>query len=203
MEAAFDGESVTAYFVGSYALGGDYSLSASVNNFGCDGVLDIFKNITGGSLKLPDINVEIGSATLVIASGTGLTITVSDLIVSSFSAVDATLHISDNGVIVQGNLTDNSSISLGEVDVTNAFIRINFAKSASSGKTTDVIFGGHVRFQGIIIDAAVHLYPSSDGTGRIEWTIFGAMSSSGDLSLSDLVHDLKVCSIDLLALRWS
>lgn len=195
VEAAFDSGSTTAYFLGSYAPGGNYSLSATVNNFGCQGVLDVFKHLTGNSLELPQVDIDIGSATLFIASGAGLTITLSDLTVSSFSAPDATVHISDSGVTVQGSLSNDSGISLGEVSLTKAFIRVTFSKSVS-GKTTDVIFGGEIQFQGITIDAFVHLYPSAD-KGRIEWTVFGSMSASGDLSLSSLVPDLKVCSIHL------
>jgi hypothetical protein len=190
VEAAFDGDSVTAYFLGSYSPGGQHHLSASVANFGCSGVLDIFKHLTGETLQLPDIDVYIGSATLDIASGAGLTITLQDLAVSSFSAMDATLVIQDTGVTVQGNL-DQGSVSLGDISLTKAYVRVSFTKSVS-GRSTDAIFGGEIQFQGITIDAMVHLYPSPGGEKGIEWTVFGAMSSSGDLSLSSLVPELKV-----------
>jgi hypothetical protein len=201
VEAAFDGDFMTAYFTGSYTPGGQYFLSADVENFGCKGVLDVFKHLTGGSLELPNIDVVVAAATLQIASGAGLTITLSGLEVSSFSAAEATLHISDAGVVVQGNLADGSSVSLGEVDLTKAYIQISFAKSAS-GKTTNVIFGGEVQFQGSTIDAAVHLYPSSGEQKGIEWTVVGVMSSSGDLSLSYLVPELKVYHYYLLFQCW-
>jgi hypothetical protein len=180
---------VTAFFVGSYVPGGVYSLAAGVNNFGSAGVLDIFKHLTGGSLDLPKVDIAIGSATFEITSAPSLTITVSGLTVSSFTALDTTLQISDTGAMIKGQL--DSSVSLGDISVTKPFIQVSFGKSAS-GKTSEVALGGEVQFEGITIDAAVHLYQSADGSKKIEWTIIGAMSSSGDLSISSLVSELKV-----------
>ncbi|KAG9096176.1 hypothetical protein FRC06_008959, partial [Ceratobasidium sp. 370] len=82
--------SASALISGKYSAGGNYSISAYVQDLRCEGVADLFRHYTGEELSLPShVDVTIGSATIEIAKGTGLSIT--DLMFIAASKDDPTL----------------------------------------------------------------------------------------------------------------
>ena len=78
--ATFHFQTTVASFAGSYAAGGAFSLSAVFASFSLNSVLDIFLSMTGNYIALPDVDVQIESASVVVASGTGLTIQLQKLV---------------------------------------------------------------------------------------------------------------------------
>ncbi|KAJ7776553.1 hypothetical protein DFH07DRAFT_980740 [Mycena maculata] len=177
---------------GSYAAGGQFSLSAVMTHFDLFMVCDIFEALTGAELARPDIDIKFGSASLIVASGTGLTISVTDVQVNGHVAASALLSIGPNGVLIRGEVMSSGSIHLGEVELRKAYIEINLKKgSAGSG----VLLGGEIAFESFLLDALVHLYK---GTNGIEWTAIASLATSGDaLALSKLVPELSDTFLDL------
>ncbi|KAG8785050.1 hypothetical protein FRC12_018030 [Ceratobasidium sp. 428] len=174
--------SASALVSGKYTAGGDYSLSAHIQDFGCDGVVDLFRHYTGEELSLPThVDITIGSATIEIAKGKGLSITVDKLEFEGHSSTDVTIELTSKGVTVEGKtgrikLSDDPGVSL-----VSAYMKVSFEKE-DSGKSTDVALGGQVElagFQAPSISAGVHLYKDSS-TNKLEWTVYGTFTELGN-----------------------
>ena len=107
VSATFQNRFTTTVFTGSYAAGGAFSLSAVFTDFDLTSVFDIFESLTGATLAMPDIDVNIGAATVSIASGTGLTIDLQNVEIEGHTAANATLVISTTGVSIKGDITSS------------------------------------------------------------------------------------------------
>ena len=99
-----------------------FSLSAAFTDFDLTSVFDIFESLTGASLAIPDIDVKIGSASITVASGIGLTIDLKDEEIEGHTAADATLIITGTGVTIRGDVTSSDGISFGDVHLKSAFV---------------------------------------------------------------------------------
>ncbi|KAG8699852.1 hypothetical protein FRC09_006332 [Ceratobasidium sp. 395] len=174
--------SASALVSGKYTTGGHYSLSAHIQNIGCDGIVDLFRHYTGEELSLPThVNITIGSATIEIAKGKGLSITADKLEFEGHSSTDVTIELTSKGVTVEGKagrikLSDDPGVSL-----VSAYMKVSFEKE-DSGKSTDVALGGQVELAGFkapSISAGVHLYKDSS-SDKLEWTVYGTFTELGN-----------------------
>ncbi len=137
-----------ARFEGHYASKTNYSISARIEDMGCDGLLDLFHHISGDSVSLPEhCDITIGSAFILFDHANGLTITADHLAFDKYSSADATIHLSSNGVVIHG---DVSNIEFPEIDlqVVSAFIDVSLVKAGSS-RSSDVALGGIVKVKGL------------------------------------------------------
>ncbi|KAG8679098.1 hypothetical protein FRC09_019259 [Ceratobasidium sp. 395] len=182
LRAHLQAGSASALVSGKYSAGADYSLSAYVQDFGCDGVVDLFRHYTGEELSLPThVDITIGSATIEIAKGKGLSITVDKLEFEGHSSTDVTIELSSKGVTVEGK---TSSIKLSDdlgLSLVSAYMRVSFEKEGSK-KSTDVALGGQVELAGFqvpSISAGVHLYKDSS-SNKLEWTVYGTFTELGN-----------------------
>jgi hypothetical protein len=184
----------SAIFVGSYSSGGEFSLTAELDKFSLSSVNDIYQSLTGDSLAFPNVNVEIETATMSITSHGGLTVALQGVRIEGHSAVSANalLEIGPTGVLIRGDI-GGDDISFGEVDLKKAYIQVDLRKGTGG---SGVMIGGEVNFEGMTLDALVHLYKGANK--GLEWTIFASLSTSGDvLALSKLVPELKGTFLDL------
>ena len=193
VSATFQNRFTTTVFTGSYAAGGAFSLSAVFTDFDLTSVFDIFESLTGATLAMPDIDVNIGSATVSLASGTGLTIDLQNVEIEGHTAANATLVISTTGVSIKGDVTSSGSISFGEVEMKGAFVEVTLQKGAEG---SSVALGGEIEFEGLTLDVVVHLYKGKDS--KTQWTAFASLTAPGNtLAFSKLAPALKGTFLDL------
>ncbi|RPD59113.1 hypothetical protein L226DRAFT_510190 [Lentinus tigrinus ALCF2SS1-7] len=193
VSATFQNRFTAAVFTGSYAAGAAFSLSAVFTDFDLTSVFDIFESLTSTSLAMPDVDVKIGSASITVASGTGLTIDLQDVEVEGHTAADATLIISAAGVTIRGDVTSSDAITFGEVELKSAFVEVTLQKGAEG---SSVALGGEIEFEGLVLDAIVHLYKGTDN--KTQWTAYASLTAPGDtLSFSKLVPALEGSFLDL------
>ncbi|KIK65994.1 hypothetical protein GYMLUDRAFT_954339 [Collybiopsis luxurians FD-317 M1] len=192
--ATFQYKSTAAIFNGSYAAGGAFSLTAAITNFNLMNINDIFESITNGSLNFPDLDVRIGSASITVASGSGLTIALQNVRVGDHVAANALLNISPSGVVIRGDVTSNNPIVFGDVELRKAYLEITLPNKL---KGSGVLLGGEIAFESFTLDALVHLYEGRDGSG-FQWTVIASLSAAGNtLALSRLTPELKGTFLDL------
>ncbi|KAG9085708.1 hypothetical protein FRC06_003487, partial [Ceratobasidium sp. 370] len=197
-------DSASALVSGTYTVGGGYSVSAYVQNLGCEGVADIFRHYTGGELSLPNhVDVTIGSATIEISSDNGLSIVVDKLEFDNYTSANAIVSLSSKGVLVQSSV-DNITLpgELG-VNLVSAYMRVSFEK-VGSDRSTDVALGGKIELDGInlpTISAGVHLY--KEGSAKtLEWTAYGTFTDLGNTTtLGQLFPDLHETFLENFALQ--
>ncbi|PVF92098.1 hypothetical protein CPB86DRAFT_844605 [Serendipita vermifera] len=191
VSAEFAHEMTSIVLEGSYAAGGEFSLRAEVDNFDMNTVSDVFESMTHDSVNIPDIDIKIASASLSIASGTGLEIKLKDVNVAGHTSANATLAINSTNVLIRGDLTSDV-IAFGDVQVRKAYLQVKLESGKSThGKRVDTIVGGEVEFVGLTFEAAVHLYPSSDENKGTEWTVLAALTSGNDtFALSKIASEL-------------
>ena len=193
VSATFQYKMTTAIFMGSYSAGGDFSISAIINDFSIMSVFEIFESLTGTYLALPDVDITIGSASVTVASGTGLVIQLQDVQIDGHIAANASLDIGPSGVIIRGDVSSSESITFGDVELKKAFIEIDLVQGAEG---SGVMIGGEVAFEGLTFDALVHLYKGD--AGSLQWTVFASLTASNDsLALSKLVPELHGTFLDL------
>ncbi|PVF92097.1 hypothetical protein CPB86DRAFT_239611 [Serendipita vermifera] len=183
---------------GSYAAGGEYSLRAQVDNFDMNMVSDLFESMIPDFIDIPDIDVKIGSASLSIASGTGLEIKLQDVNIAGHTSANATLAINPTSILLRGDLTSDV-IEFGEVQLRKAYLQVKLDSGKSThGKRVDTIVGGEVEFAGLAFEAAVHLYPSQGEKKGTEWTVLAALTSGNDtFALSKISSELDGTPFDL------
>ncbi|KAJ7748169.1 hypothetical protein DFH07DRAFT_775793 [Mycena maculata] len=142
---------------GVYNADKTFSVSANLTNLGTSGLSDLYEHIHGSLLAVPKLSVQIGSATLTIASGSGFSVNIQDLSVEHYTGVNAEVDFSSAGAVVKANLTDNGSgentLKFEEIEIDKAYIQITFA-----AKSADVILGGELRWESFTLDAGVHIY---------------------------------------------
>ena len=197
--ATFQYKSTSAIFAGTYAAGGAFSISATVTDFTLASVFEIYESLTGEYLAPPDIDIKIGAATIVVASGSGLAIALQDVQIEGYAAANALLTIGPKGVGIRGDVTSSGSLTFGEVELKKAFIQIDLVKGAEG---SGVAVGGSVAFQGLTFDALAHLYKGTGGA--TQWTVLAAVTTGTNaLAISKLVPELKGTSSTSLSHRSS
>ncbi|KAJ7706629.1 hypothetical protein B0H16DRAFT_1901589 [Mycena metata] len=142
---------------GVYNADKTLSVSANFANLGTSGLSDLYEHIHGSPLATPKLSVQIGSATLTIASGSGFSLTIQDLSVEHYTGVNAEVDFSSIGAVAKANLTDNGSgentLQFNEIEIDKAYIQITFGS-----KSVDIILGGELRWESFTLDAGVHIY---------------------------------------------
>ncbi|KAH9934541.1 uncharacterized protein BXZ73DRAFT_100731 [Epithele typhae] len=193
VSAVFQYGVTTAVFNGSYAAGGHFSLSATVSNFDIITISDIFESLTGESLDLPDIDFKVGSATVTVASGTGLLIALTDVEIEGHVSANAVLSINSRGAMIRGDITSTDGISFGEVELKKAYIEIDLRKGMED---SGVMLGGEISIASLTIDALVHLYRGADKS--MQWTAFASLTTDTQiLAISKVVPALRDTFLDL------
>ncbi|KAG8734262.1 hypothetical protein FRC10_011809 [Ceratobasidium sp. 414] len=174
--------SASALVSGKYSAGGDYSISAYVRDLGCGGVADFFCHYTGEELSPPShVDVTIGSATIEIARGKGLSITVDKLEFDSYASTKATISLSSKGVLVEAEVDRIKLPGDFGISLVPAYMKVSFEKEGS-GQSTDVALGGQVELDGFTapdIPAGVHLYKTASSK-NLEWTVYGRFTKLGN-----------------------
>lgn len=201
VSAFFVYKDVHASFTGSFSPGNsDFELSASVSDFNLKKVAALFEWISNEDVPLPDVEVTIGTATIVVGNTRGLQITLSKVAIDKYTALDADLEITSHKFRIKGDLT-SSVIEFGDVQVKRAFLQLEFETSEKI-RSTDVIVGGEVSFFSLTFDAAVHLYKErGDASKALQWTVLAALTVKDEfLALSKVVPEVKGTYLDL-ALR--
>ncbi|KAJ7055058.1 hypothetical protein C8F01DRAFT_1373976 [Mycena amicta] len=198
---------ISADLNGYYNADKTFSVSASLVNLGTSGLSDLYNQLHGSPLSEPKLNVEIGSATLTIASGGVFSLIVHDLSVEHYAGVDAEVDFSSAGVVLKASMTDNGAgeqtLKFGEIEIEKVYIEISLAVGA---KSSSVILGGELHWEAFTLDAGVHIYraPSTTTVGgpssqpqadSLQWTVFADFvtdrNSQQGLALSSLVPELK------------
>ncbi|KAJ7233678.1 hypothetical protein C8J57DRAFT_1729399 [Mycena rebaudengoi] len=192
--ATFQYKSTSAVFSGSYAAAGAFSLAAAVTDIDLDSINDIFESLTNSALEFPDLDVTIGSASITVASGVGLTISLQNVQVGDYVAANALLSIGSSGVLIRGDITSSNTVVLGEVELNKAYVQITLPNQPGG---SSVVLGGEISFEGFTLDALVHLYQGQDNSG-LQWTVIASLTAAGNiLALSKLVPELKGTFLDL------
>ena len=196
VSAAFQYKSTGAIFSGSYASGGAFELTATLQKFDVNSISHLFDFISRNTISIPEVDIKVGSATISISSGKALSIDLQNVEIAGHTAVNASLAINPTGVLLRGDL-DSNAITFGDVELKKAFLQVRF-ETSDSGKKTDLIIGGEVAFSGLTFDAAVHLYPAAGDSKGIEWTILAALTAGDNsLALSRVVSEVKGTFLDL------
>lgn len=183
-----------AYLRGSYASGGQFALTAQLDNFGVDEIHQLFITLFNDTLALPSWDLNFESATLSIVSGQGFTLSLHNVVVAGYAALEVQVAFTSTGVSFSGALSE-SEIKLGDVAIKNAVIQLAFW-SSQKGKAAEVMLAGTlgVDFLSATISAAVHLYPSDKG---VEWAVVAELKASQrPFAIADIVSDLKGTFLD-------
>ncbi|KAG8735240.1 hypothetical protein FRC10_010828 [Ceratobasidium sp. 414] len=204
LSAHLRADSASALVSGTYTAGGRYSVSAYVQNLGCEGVADLFRHYTGEELSLPNhVDVTIGSAAIEISSDNGLSIVVDKLEFDNYTSANATINLSSKGVLVQSSVEKITLPGELGVNLVSAYMRVSF-KKVGSGQSTDVALGGMIELDGIklpTISAGVHLYKESSSE-TLEWTAYGTFTDLGNTAtLGQLFPDLRETFLESFALQ--
>lgn len=195
----------SAVFSGSYSIAGDYTLSATIEDWGYDGVAALFSHITGGDeLSIPDdFDLTIGAASITISnsSASRLSVEVDHLEFGGYTSVSAKVDIGSDGIIVEGKTEDVAFDEIG-INLVDVYLRAAFEKVGSS-RSTDVTLGGTVQLTGIdsfpTISAAVYF---SKTQGGLNWAVVGEFQDLGNTSsLGELFSGFKGTFFDDLALQ--
>ena len=157
----------------------------------------LFRRISSDDLSLPDIDLIIGRASLCIASGRGLSISLNSVSIGDYTSLNAGLTITPHSVVIRGDLTTNV-VQFGDIELKRAFLQVSL-EAKSSEKANDLIVGGEVAFSALVFDAAVHLYRSPEGSKKsLEWTVLAALTVKNDaLQLSKVVPEVAGTPLDL------
>jgi hypothetical protein len=191
--------STVATFSGTYKSGGDYSLSACIDNLGYSGVIDIFRHLTGNEIVPPILDdISVGSASITLSSRSGLTIKVDKLQFGRYISLGATIDISSDGVIIRGDVADQKFEGL---TLEQASICVSLMKVGSS-RSSGISISGEVVYMNITFAAAVDLSKTRGNSGGTQWTVYGTVKTNDDiLSLSSCWSALKGSFLSDVCLR--
>ncbi|KAJ7364477.1 hypothetical protein DFH08DRAFT_930390 [Mycena albidolilacea] len=190
VSATFSYLTSLAVLGGSYSSSGHFSLRAEFDNFGIREIDALFFTLFSNSLTLPEFDVHVGSAVLLVVSGDGLSVSLRKVNVAGYDAADVTASFTLSGVSLSGTLSSNTVLTFGDAEIRNAVLQVSFWTSQKQ-KQVDVMLGGTlaVDFLDFTVTAAVHLYP---GSGGIEWAVVAELDSEEhSIALSDVVSVIK------------
>ncbi|KAF9463146.1 hypothetical protein BDZ94DRAFT_1322048 [Collybia nuda] len=180
--------------MGSYASDGQFSLTAGFDKFGTEEIDSIFSTLFSDSLSLPDFAVEIGSASLSVVSGTGLSVSLFDVVIADYTARKITVTFNTSGASLSGALS-SKLLPFGEVGLRNGVVQLAFW-SSNKKKQVEFMLGGllTVDFLGVDVKAVVHLYPIRGG---FAWAVLAELAASQQpFAISDVVRDIKDSFLD-------
>ena len=180
-------------------------MSAAIQDWGCDGVLDLFTHMSGGyELSLPEhVKISIGSASMTISnSDPRFSIAVDHLGLNDYTSLSASVVVSANGVVVRGE-TENIDFPDTGIKLVNVFIQAAFEK-VDSGRETDATLGGTVQLTGVdnFPTISAVLYFSKVQGGHSNWALAGHFSNIGnESSLGELFNGFKGTFLQDLSLQ--
>lgn len=187
-------ESMIIELSGHYAAGGDYSLTAFVEELTTAHILEIYTHLTNQSITMPsgfDFTMASGSISI---SKAGFIISVDDLEIadSKYSCKSATLAVGPSGLQIEGRL--GGSLEFDDISLENVTLKVEIVKAGElwSGSFT---LGGTISFSNMTVDAVVHLYKGSALDAEAdewEWTVYGHFASVGPQApLGEVIHATK------------
>ncbi|KAF7302282.1 FAD-binding PCMH-type domain-containing protein [Mycena indigotica] len=194
---------ISVDLIGYYNADKSFSMSASLTNFGTKGLSDLYSQLYGRPVSLPQLNVDIGNATLTIASGRIFNLVVHDISVEHYFGVNAEVQFSSAGIVLKANMTDNGSgektLKLSEIEIKKVYIQVSFRAGPNS--SSSVILGGELRWESFTLDAGVHIYrpailsASQPQASSLQWTVFADFvtdhNAKKGMALSSLVPELE------------
>lgn len=183
-----------AYLQGSYASGGHFALTTQLDDFGLDEINHLFISLFSDTLTLPECDIHIGSASLSVVSGQGLSISLREVMIAGYTAPEVLLSFSSSGASLSGALSGNI-IRFDDVELRDAMFQLAFW-SSGKGKKADIMLTGTlgVEFLDLSVSAAVHLYPGDHG---VEWAIVAALRApEKPFSISNVVPEIGDTFLD-------
>ncbi|KAI5988743.1 hypothetical protein EDD15DRAFT_2462463 [Pisolithus albus] len=179
---------------GHYAAGGDYSLTAFVEELTTTHILEIYTHLTNQSITMPSgFNFTMTSGSISISKA-GFIISVDDLEIADgkYSCKSATLAVSPSGLQIEGYLGD--SLEFDDISLKDVTLKVDIVKAGGSWSGSFML-GGTISFSNMTVDAVVHLYKgdtADDKTNKWDWTVYGHFASVGPQApLGDLIHATK------------
>ncbi|KAK4238612.1 hypothetical protein C8A03DRAFT_33365 [Achaetomium macrosporum] len=178
-------------------------LSASASNFTLESLLNMFAELFGEQLSVPDgIDITFEDVILTLDSSRGFTLSAATSL-RGHTAASALITFSTSGVSIEGSISDTT---FGEVAITNAEIRLELVRG-SSGLLPSAMIIGDAKFRAFEAYAGVNIF-SSPLSGEIEWTVFGELKSEAkQMRISDIdshldaafLRDISFSEIGILA----
>ena len=193
LSAELELESTTITLAGHYAAGGDYSLTAFVEDLTAEHVLDIYTHLTGQRIAMPSgFNFSMASGSISISQA-GFVISVDDLEIAdgSYSCKHSTLSVGQSGLKIEGQV--DTSLKFDEITIQNVILKVEISRASGSWGGSFTL-GGTVIFSDLQIDAVVHLYKDSSESdaGGWNWTVYGHFAGTGpQVPLGDIIHVTK------------
>ncbi|KAF8662711.1 hypothetical protein AX16_001153 [Volvariella volvacea WC 439] len=192
--AVLDADDTIATFSGSYSVGGDLMLSAEVENFGCDGIIDLYAKFSGEEVIAPaDEEFIVGSASITLSSSNGLSIVVQDVKYGNYTSPSASLYLGSSGVALKAELQDIEFPELG-VKLVDVILNASFLKYGSA-KSSSVELDVVVQLDNVQdlpkIQGAVHIYKEPQDS-KLQWTVYGGFEGLGSKTkLGKLISELN------------
>ncbi|KAK4161616.1 hypothetical protein QBC43DRAFT_302785 [Cladorrhinum sp. PSN259] len=193
IQASLDVGPVVVSFSGYYSTSGDFGVVGYIENLGLEGLKDLYLNLFGQELDLPDVDISIHDCSIAIDRDAGFTLTVHNLKVGDHAAFGGQVKLGTSGLFLKATV-DGESLVIHDVDIKKASLEVEL-NSACSGSKASVMIRGEALWHGHDLEVGVHLYqnPEPDARG-LEYTCVGtfkAASSTGGFSLADLVPALR------------
>jgi hypothetical protein len=191
-----------ATFAGSYVPKEEFILSSYFPDFTMNNLAELFEHVSGDYIKVPEVNIRIGGATIYLGSSKSLSVTLHDFEIAGHRAKKAEVAILSRTVLISGKL-DCDLIPFGDVMLHDPELHIHMESEFSvAGRRTDTAIRGKVELDnGLAFLAAAYLYVSP-GSKEIDWTVMATLTSDKFpvLALSKIVPEVEGSSLDL-ALR--
>ncbi|KAF7332712.1 FAD-binding PCMH-type domain-containing protein [Mycena kentingensis (nom. inval.)] len=175
----------TAALRGEYKSDKSFSVSASIANFGTSGLLALYEQLHSDTLSLPELGIDIGDATLTIASGGAFFLVLRRVAVEHHVGVDAEVAFSPDGLVLKAGVKD-AAICFGPVELHGSYMHITLS---SGRRSSSVLVGGSLLWESFALEAGVHLYRDAS---ELHWTLFASFGDVHErLTLGSLVSDLE------------
>lgn len=186
INAVLTAGSFSASLSGSYASDGSWEISATVEDVGTDGIIELYNHITGGTLEVPaHANLVVGDGTIVV-NNHGLTV-IAAVKVDGYISDEASLSFTSSGLVIDAEIPDQD---LDDVTLQKAHLHISLEKQGSP-KSMDISLSGQITFLGLQISAAVHLYKDAASSETFDWTIYGRFTTYDQgIPIGDLIKEV-------------
>ncbi|KAF8289728.1 hypothetical protein DL93DRAFT_2161591 [Clavulina sp. PMI_390] len=169
--ASFTFGETTVTLDGAFLLGGEFTLEADVQRLTWGDIELLYCEIFREKLPRPSFDVKLRRGTLVI-SNTGYSLAVDHLEIGDYPPTNGTIALHPSGIHVKVAV-DGNALHIGEFSLSKPHLA--FASShMNSAAAGDLVISGSLCWKGFTISASAHVYPSPDGDGKREYTIYGA-----------------------------
>ncbi|ESK84263.1 chromosome segregation atpases-like protein, partial [Moniliophthora roreri MCA 2997] len=176
-----DAQPTVVTLLGTYSVGGAFTLSADIQNFTCDSIVDLYVKFAGEEIVLPtDEELSIAAGSITMSSSDGLSVVVSDVKYGDYVTASAALHFGSDGVTLKADMEDINfpefGVKLVDVAVNASFARYGTSKSSSVELDVVVELDG---VQGLPkIQGTVHIYKEPEDQ-KLQWTVYGEFEALG------------------------